>query len=99
MTDGDPWFAKQYSLKSEAKEDNQLSPGGPSNRQKSSGPNHMLHVYMINDTNDESFHPVILNENYLICIFMNINENVKKNEGKPLDKLVPKGVIRPTLNN
>ena len=27
MTDGDPWSAKQHHLKSEAKEDLQLSPG------------------------------------------------------------------------
>ena len=34
---------------------------------------------------------------YLICIFMNINDNLKLRT-KPLDKLVPQGVIRPTLN-
>ena len=34
MTDGDPWSAKQHNWKSEAKEDHQLSPGGPSNRRK-----------------------------------------------------------------
>ena len=38
--DGDPWSAKQLSWKSEAK-DHQLSPGGPSNRRKSSGPNQL----------------------------------------------------------
>ena len=27
---------------------------------------------------DKSFHPVVLYENYLICIFMNFNENLKK---------------------
>ena len=32
------------------------------------------------------FHPVILYENYLICIFMNINENFC-NERKILEKL------------
>ena len=35
----DPWTAKQHHWKSEAKEGHQLTPGGPSNRQKSSGPN------------------------------------------------------------
>ena len=33
-TDGNPWSVKQHHWKSEAKEDNQLSPGGPSNRRK-----------------------------------------------------------------
>ena len=50
---------------------------------------------------DKSFHPVVLCENYLICIFMYINENFKKNEEKTLGKLVlggGGGVIRPTLN-
>ena len=41
VTDGDPWSAKHHSWKSEAKEDHQLSPGGPSNRRKSSGPNQL----------------------------------------------------------
>ena len=34
VTDRDPWSAKQHHWKSEAKEDHQLSPGGPSNRRK-----------------------------------------------------------------
>ena len=34
----------------------------------------------------------IVVENYLICIFMNINENLKIRT-KPLEKLVPHGVI------
>ena len=34
MADGDPWSAKQHHWKSEAK-DHQLSPDGPSSRQKS----------------------------------------------------------------
>ena len=38
MTVGDPWSAKQHHGKSEAKEGHQLSPGGPSNRRKISGP-------------------------------------------------------------
>ena len=29
---------------------------------------------------DKSFHPVVLYENYFICIFMNINENLKNRE-------------------
>ena len=29
------------------------------------------------DTIDKYFHPVVLSENDLICIFMNINENLK----------------------
>ena len=33
-TDGDPWSVKQNHRKSEAKADNQLSPGGPNNRRK-----------------------------------------------------------------
>ena len=35
------------------------------------------------------FHPMVLYETNLICIFMNINENLK-NEEKSLIKLVPK---------
>ena len=34
VTDGDPWSAKQHHWKSQAKEDHQLSPGGPSKRRK-----------------------------------------------------------------
>ena len=41
VKDGDPWSAKQHHCKSDAKEDHQLSPGGPSNRWKSSGPNQL----------------------------------------------------------
>ena len=44
-----------------------------------------------------SFHLLVLYENYLICIFLNIYENLKMRT-KPLDKLVLQGVIRPTLN-
>ena len=29
---------------------------------------------------DKFFHPVVLDENYLICIFMNINEILKMRE-------------------
>ena len=29
---------------------------------------------------DKFFHPVVLDENYLICIFMNINEILKVRE-------------------
>ena len=35
---------------------------------------------------DNFFHPVVLDENYLICIFMNINEILKMRE-KPMGKL------------
>ena len=35
---------------------------------------------------DKFFHPVVLYENYLICIFMNINENFRT-ERKILEKL------------
>ena len=40
MTDGDPWSVKQHHWKSEAKEDHQLSTGGPSNRRKALGRGH-----------------------------------------------------------
>ena len=49
---------------------------------------------------DKFFHPVVLYENYLICIFMNINENFR-NERKNLRKI--KGctykmtIISPTM--
>ena len=41
-----------------------------------------------------------LYENYLICIYMSINENIKIWGRIPLDKLVPgvTGVFGPTLN-
>ena len=39
-----------------------------------------------------SFHQLVLYENYLICIFMNINENLKMRT-KPLEKPEPHGVI------
>ena len=35
---------------------------------------------------DKFFHPVVLDENYLICIFMNINEILKMRE-KTMGKL------------
>ena len=41
---------------------------------------------------------MVLYENYLICIFMNINENLK-NKAKPLYKLVSQGVIRLTFKS
>ena len=46
---------------------------------------------------DKYFYPVALYENYLVCIFMNINEILKMRE-IPLDELASKEVIRPTLN-
>ena len=44
-----------------------------------------------------SFNLLVLYENYPICIFMNINKHLKMRK-KTLDKLVPQGIIRPTLN-
>ena len=41
-TPGDPWGVEQHHLNTGAEENQQLNPGGPSNRQKSSGPNRML---------------------------------------------------------
>ena len=38
---------------------------------------------------DKFFHPVVLYENYLICIFMNINEILKM-----METIVCNGVIR-----
>ena len=38
---GDPRGIEQHHWNTEAKENQQLNPGGPSNRQKSSGPNHV----------------------------------------------------------
>ena len=37
-TDGDPWSVEQRPWKSEGKEYNQLSPGGPSNRRRAPAP-------------------------------------------------------------
>ena len=37
-TPGDPWDVEQHHWNTGAKENQQLNPGGPSNRQKSSGP-------------------------------------------------------------
>ena len=47
---------------------------------------------------DKVFYLMVLYENYLICIFVNINENLKRRT-KSLIKLVPHGVIRPILNH
>ena len=41
---------------------------------------------------------MVLNGNYLIFIFMNINFKLKKNEDKTLHKLEPEGLIRPAFN-
>ena len=41
---------------------------------------------------DNSVHPVV-SLNYLICMFMNIYENLKKLGRKPSDKLLPQRVI------
>ena len=38
---GDPWGVEQHHSDTEAKENQQLNPGGLSNRQKSSGPNQL----------------------------------------------------------
>ena len=40
-TPGDPWGVEQHHWNTGAKENQQLNPGGPSNRQKSSGPNQL----------------------------------------------------------
>ena len=37
---------------------------------------------------DKSFHPVVLYENYLICTFMNISENLKTGEELIGEKLL-----------
>ena len=40
-TPGNPLGVEQHHWKTGAKENQQLNPGGPSNRQKSSGPNQL----------------------------------------------------------
>ena len=40
-TPGDPWDVEQHHWNTGAEENQQLNPGGPSNRQKSSGPNQL----------------------------------------------------------
>ena len=40
-TPGDPWGVEHHHWNTGAKETQQLNPGGPSNRQKSSGPNQL----------------------------------------------------------
>ena len=55
---------------------------------------------------DKSIHPMALYENYLICIFMNINENLKtegktielKNEGVPTNILISAATQSTRLN-
>ena len=49
---------------------------------------------------EQSFQPMVLYENYLLCIFMNVDENFKNWGRIPLVKLVPgvTGVFGPTLN-
>ena len=40
-TPGDPWGVEHHHWNTGAKENQQLNPSGPSNRQKSSGPNQL----------------------------------------------------------
>ena len=40
-TPGDPWGVEQHHWNTGAEENQQLNPGGPSNRQESSGPNQL----------------------------------------------------------
>ena len=40
-TPADPWGVEQHHWNTGAKENQLLNPGGPSNRQKSSGPNQL----------------------------------------------------------
>ena len=40
-TPGDPWGVEQHHRNTGAKQNQQLNPGRPSNRQKSSGPNQL----------------------------------------------------------
>ena len=48
---------------------------------------------------DKFFHPVVLDEIIFICIFMNINENLKNEGVKTMGKtIVCNRVIRPNLN-
>ena len=46
---------------------------------------------------DKVFHLTVHYENYLICIFMNINKYLKR-RAKSLDKQVPHRIIRAILN-
>ena len=43
-TPGDPWGVEQHHWNTGAEENQQLNPGGPSNRQKSSGPNQLKYI-------------------------------------------------------
>ena len=43
-TPGDPWGVEQHQWNTGAKETQQLNPGGPSNGQKSSGPNQLKQI-------------------------------------------------------
>ena len=43
-TPGDPWGVEQHHWNTGAEENQQLNPVGPSNRQKSSGPNQLKHA-------------------------------------------------------
>ena len=45
-TPGDPWGVEQHHWNTGAEENQQLNPGGPSNRQKSSGPNQLMISYL-----------------------------------------------------
>ena len=53
----------------------------------------LLHVLMLSMVQfDKSIHPVVLYEYYLICIFMNIHENLKK-EVKSRKNYKPRGGV------
>ena len=51
-TPGNPWGVEQYHWNTGAKENKQLNPGGPNNRQKSSGPKLHVHVSTLFDKSE-----------------------------------------------
>ena len=53
-TPGDPWGVEQHHWNTGANENQQLNPGGPSNRQKSSGPNQIKYL-KFNSSNTEEY--------------------------------------------
>ena len=61
ITVGDPRTTKQYHWKSEAKEDQQLSPGGPSNRRKSSGASHIKFITLSRAITESEADPAAFN--------------------------------------
>ena len=63
-TPGDPWGVEQHNWNTGAKENQQLNPGGPSNRQKSSGPDQLQSAIKFGESLSKFMIPIALLEKF-----------------------------------